>query len=99
LADAGTSEELDDDRYDEADLIGAPDGHAEPGFVMKITMRHFGVWRRLRPPGELTAYGDDDGNLVPVAGPEPRRVYDLARINHALARVTGEPDETGDPAQ
>jgi hypothetical protein len=99
LAGAGTSEELDDDRYDEADLIAAPDGHAAPGFVMKIAMRHFGVWRRLRPPGALTAYGDDDGNLVPVAGPEPRRVYDLARINRALARVIDEPDETGDPAQ
>jgi Plasmid pRiA4b ORF-3-like protein len=50
-------EELDDDRYDEVDLIAAPDGHAEPGFVMKVSMRRFGVWRRLRLPGELTVYG------------------------------------------
>ena len=42
---------------------------------------------------------DDDGNRVPAAEPEPRHVYDLARINHALARVTDEPDETSDPAQ
>src|SRR5450755_105422 len=184
------SEELDDDHYDEVDLIAAPDGYAEPGFVVKVTMRHFGVWRRLRLPGELTGYGlhvviqaafgwdgdhlhtlragpftfapawpvlddaipsemvsladlatlgvrelsyhydlgdcwdheitvekvlppgvvprpeclagrgvtpaedgadwaeDDDGNLVPAAEPEPepRRIYDLARINRALAR-------------
>jgi hypothetical protein len=191
-------EELDDDRYDDADLIAAPDGHAEPGFVVKVTMRHCGVWRRLRLPGELTAYGlhmviqaafgwdgdhlhtlragpftfapawpvleeaipselvsladlatlgvrelsyrydlgdcwdheitvekilppgevtrpeclagrgvtpaedgadweeDDDGNLVPVAEPEPGHVYDLARINRALALVTAEEHETGD---
>jgi hypothetical protein len=190
--------ELDDDSYDEADLIAAPDGHAEPGFVVKVSMRHFGVWRRLRLPGELTAYGlhsviqaafgwdgdhlhtlqagpftfapswpvledaipsdlvsladlatlgvrelsyrydlgdcwdheitvektvppgevtrpeclagrgvtpaedgvdwyeDDDGNLVPVAEPEPERVYHLARINRALALAIAEPDETGD---
>ena len=195
------SEVLDDDRYDDADLISAPDGHAEPGFVVKVTMRHFGVWRRLRLPGGLTAYGlhmviqaafgwdgdhlhtlragpftfapawpvlddaipselvsmadlwtlgvrelsyrydlgdcwdheitvekilppgevtrpeclagrgvtpaedgadwegDDEGNLVPVAEPEPGHVYDLARINHALALVTAEPDETGDLAR
>jgi len=37
---------------------------------------------------------DDDGNLVPVAEPEPGHVYDLARINRALARVIAEPDET-----
>jgi hypothetical protein len=42
---------------------------------------------------------DDDGNLVPAAEPEPGHVYDLARINRALARVIAEPDETGDPAQ
>jgi Plasmid pRiA4b ORF-3-like protein len=190
--------ELDDDSYDEADLIAAPDGHAEPGFVVKVTLRHFGVWRRLRLPGGLTAYGlhaaiqaafgwdgdhlhtleagpftfapswpvledaipsdlvsladlatlgvrelsyrydlgdcwdheitvektlppgevarpeclagrgttpaedggdwyeDDDGNRVPVAEPEPNRVYDLARINRALALAVAEPDDTGD---
>jgi hypothetical protein len=42
---------------------------------------------------------DDDGNRVPAAEPEPGHVYDLARINRALARVIDEPDETGDPAQ
>jgi hypothetical protein len=190
--------ELDDDSYDEADLIGAPDGHAEPGFVVKVTLRHFGVWRRLRLPGELTAYGlhiviqaafgwdgdhlhtleagpftfapawpvlddaipsemvsladlwtlgvrelsyvydlgdcwdheitvekilppgevtrpeclagrgvtpaedggdwyeDDDGNLVQLAEPEPKHVYDLARINRALALAITEPDDDGD---
>ena len=195
------SEELDDPRYEDADLIGVPDGHAEPGFMVKVTMRHFGVWRRLRLPGELTAYGlhmviqaafgwdgdhlhtlragpftfapawpvleeaipselvsladlatlgvrelsyrydlgdcwdheitvektlppgevtrpeclagrgttpaedgadweeDDDGNLVPVAEPEPGHVYDLARINRALALVTAEEDESGDLAR
>lgn len=191
--------ELDDDSYDEADLIAAPDGHAEPGFVVKVSLRHSGVWRRLRLPGELTAYGlhaviqaafgwdgdhlhtlragpftfapawpvleeaipsemisiadlwtlgvrelsyrydlgdcwdheitvekilppgevtrpeclagrgvtpaedggdwyeDDDGNLVQVAEPEPRRVYDLARINRALALAIAEPDDDGGP--
>jgi Plasmid pRiA4b ORF-3-like protein len=192
------SEELDDDHYDEVDLIAAPDSQTEPGFVMKVTLRRFGVWRRLRLPGELTAYGlhmviqaafgwngdhlhtlragpftfapawpvleeaipsemvsladlqtlgvrelsyrydlgdcwdheitvekvlppgevtrpeclagrgttpaedggdwdeDDDGNRVPAAEPEPGHVYDLARINRALALVIDEPDETGD---
>ena len=192
------SEELDDDHYDEADLIARPDSETEPGFVMKVSMPRLGVWRRLRLPGELTAYGlhmviqaafgwdgdhlhtlragpftfapawpvleeaipsemvsiadlwtlgvrelayrydlgdcwdheitvekvlppgavtrpeclagrgttpaedggdwdeDDDGNLVPVAEPEPERVYDLARINRALALAVAEPDETGD---
>jgi hypothetical protein len=191
-------EELDDESYDEADLIAVPDSQAEPGFVVKVSMPRLGVWRRLRLPGELTGYGlhaviqaafgwdgdhlhtlragpftfapawpvlddaipselvsladlgtlgvrklsyrydlgdcwdheitvekilppgeaarpeclagrgvtpaedggdwfeDDDGNLVPVAEPEPRRVYDLARINRALALVVAEPDETGD---
>ena len=39
---------------------------------------------------------DDDGNLIPVAEPEPERVYDLARINRALTLAVAEPDETGD---
>jgi hypothetical protein len=42
---------------------------------------------------------DDDGNLVPVAEPEPGHVYDLARINRALTLVTAAEDETGDPAR
>jgi hypothetical protein len=42
---------------------------------------------------------DDDGNLVPVAEPQPGRVYDLARINRALARAIGESRETGDLAR
>jgi hypothetical protein len=194
-------EELDDDRYAAGSLIGTPDSQAEPGFVVRVNMPRLGVWRRLRLPGELTAYGlhaviqaafgwdgdhlhtlragpftfapawpvlddaipsdlvtladlgtlgvrelsyrydlgdcwdheitvekilppgevarpeclagrgvtpaedggdwyeDDDGNLVPVAEPEPRRVYDLARINRALAVAIAEPDETGDLAR
>ncbi len=193
--------ELDDDRYAAGGLIGTPDSQAEPGFVVRVSMPRLRVWRRLRLPGELTAYGlhaviqaafgwdgdhlhtlragpftfapawpvlddaipsglvtladlgalgvrelayrydlgdcwdheitveeilppgevarpeclagrgvtpaedggdwseDDDGNLIPVAEPETRRVYDLARINRALALAIGEPDETGDLAR
>ena len=50
-------EELDDESYDEADLIAVPDSQAEPGFVVKVSMPRLGVWRRLRLPGERTGYG------------------------------------------
>lgn len=50
-------EELDDDRYDAGSLIGLTGSQAEPGFVVKVSMPRLGVWRRLRLPGELTAYG------------------------------------------
>jgi len=194
-------EELDDDSYDEDSLIGIAGDQSEPGFVVKVSLSRLGVWRRLRLPGQLTAYGlhsviqaafgwggdhlhvlragpftfapswpvlddaipselvtltdlatlgvrelaytydlgdcwnhqiivesilppgevaraeclagrgvtpaedggdwyeDDDGNLVQVAEPEPRRVYDLARINRALTLATSESDEAGDLAR
>jgi hypothetical protein len=59
------------------------------------------VLGRGTPPAEDGADWDedDDGNRVPAAEPEPGHVYDLARINRALAPVTDEPDETGDLAQ
>ena len=37
--------------------------------------------------------------MTVIAEPEPAHIYDLARINSALALVTAEPDETGDPPQ
>jgi hypothetical protein len=40
---------------------------------------------------------EDDGNLVQVAEPEPRRVYDPERINRALALAIAEPDDDVDP--
>lgn len=194
-------EELDDEQYADGDLIAGPAGQQAPGFVVRVSMPRLGVWRRLRLPGELTAYGlhtviqaafgwdgdhlhtlragpftfaaawpvldeaipselvcladldtlgvrelayrydlgdcwdheitvektlppgevtqpeclagrgttpaedggdfceDDDGNLIPIAQPEPRRVYDPARINRALTLAIAEPDETGDRAR
>jgi hypothetical protein len=50
-------EELDDDNYDEDSLIGIPGDQQEPGFVLKVGLTRYGVWRRLRLPGQLTAYG------------------------------------------
>jgi hypothetical protein len=191
--------ELDDGDFDAAgSLIGVTGSQAAPGFVLKVSLSRLGVWRRLRIPGELTAYGlhtviqaafgwggdhlhtlragpftfapswpvleeavpselvtladlgtlgvrelayrydlgdcwdhviivesiapagevvqpeclagrgvtpaedggdwleDEDGNLVPVAEPEPERVYDRARINSALALALGELDERED---
>ncbi len=52
--------ELDDDPDDEASLIATPDSLAEPGFVLRVNLRRTGVWRRLRLPGQLTAYGLHD---------------------------------------
>jgi hypothetical protein len=49
--------ELEEEPDPEISLISTPDGQAEPGFVVKVSLRHLGVWRRLRLPGELTAYG------------------------------------------
>jgi hypothetical protein len=50
-------EELDDERYAGASLIATTGSQPEPGFVVKVSLRRLGVWRRLRLPGELTAYG------------------------------------------
>jgi len=42
---------------------------------------------------EEDAEEDEDGDLSPAAAPEPKRVYDPARINRALASIVSEPEE------